>query len=136
MVAYAMYKNEVIAHVRNGKDKKTFLDVNLTPQARSRYKRDAQGLVNTMLQINLDTNLGKLKEPLINQINGISRVSIKPLRKRDRLLNWHNSGLGGFVPTFWKTMVVLAVFYSPLYDNIESTVSTYIKAQATAPNQG
>ena len=126
MVAYALYKRELVSHLKSGKTKGTFLDVNKTTSARRRYRKEAQSFMDTVLKINLESNLDTLKAPLVKQIQDIARDSIKPIRKRDQILAWHNSGLGGFVPTVWKMIIVFGLFWTPYLNSILESLLSYV----------
>ncbi|MDS1774059.1 hypothetical protein QX226_22360 [Vibrio vulnificus] len=139
MIAYSIYKTEKRDAIRKGFNVDEFTKIKLTPNEVRKYKKEAEDLVNLLLQASADEEIKRIKEQLAKEIN---QITIKGLPKEPfykKLLAWHNGGAAGVIGNFW-TGVIVAVFvwfmadqaaWTSAKDSAENAVKNLIsKAEA------
>ena len=109
MIAYAIYKAEKRDAIKSGIEVSNFTQIALQPKAIKKYKKEAEDLVNLLLQAAADEKITKVKEELASKITKLTVESLPKDAWYKPVIKWHNSGTTGVVGNFW-TAVILAFF--------------------------
>lgn len=123
MLAYSIYKSELQAHIKAGNSKESFMEVNCNRRGWNRYKKSAEDLAAAFSAEVIDDHIAVIGNSLASKVAEVAQSSIKPEGFSDRFWRWHNSGLAGFVPTFWKIVLIsLIALGLNLTDNLEAVL--------------
>lgn len=116
MIAYAIYKREKRNATRKQLNIDEFLRIKSQPNEIKKYKREAEELVNMLLQAATDEELSRVRTALAKKITAMAIEDLPDEPLHSSLLRWHNAGAAGIIGNFW-TGAIVAVFVWFLSDH-------------------